>query len=311
MTSTHYNIDSMWTEALEELFARGKKSSSRMGDMVEVLGWAGKLRPTNKNFLMNSRRKLDPVYASAELLWYLSRKTSIAGIVAYAPQYKNFANEGDAYGAYGHRIAHNIKGQDQLTLACQILVEKSDSRQCVITMWKPDDLVHAKTGVKKDLPCTLHWQFVVREGELHMIVSMRSQDIWLGMPYDVYVNTMCQRIVANQLGLQVGDYVHQIGSLHLYEKNREAAGEAISVKSDSHFGTGRPDLFDDLESAPLAVELEQRIRMGVLQGRGCITGCSLYQELTQGYRDAVLCCATKFKNPVKDLISNPDLRSML
>jgi len=54
---------------------------------------------------------------------------------------------------------------------------------------------------------------------------MRSNDVWLGMPYDIWCFTCIQILIAQELGVEVGSYIHQPGSLHLYEKNWEKARE--------------------------------------------------------------------------------------
>ena len=182
------------------------------------------------NFVLNARRALSPFYAMSELLWYVNREQSVERLVEYAPQYKNFAEaDGNAYGAYGHRIGHNVPGRDQLDLVVHTLRSQPSSRQCVVSLWRPDDLVHAYTLDKKDLPCTLTWQFILRSNGLHMIANMRSNDAWLGLPYDAYVNTCFMGMIAQELGVPMLTYTHQAGSMHLYDKNLEAAEESLRV----------------------------------------------------------------------------------
>ena len=181
----------------------------------------------------------------------------------YAPQYKSFTEDGRiAHGAYGHRIATNIPGgNDQLRLAANVLRQNPETRQCVVTLWRPQDLMYAELGTVKDIPCTISWQFNVRGDELHLQVSMRSQDVWLGMPYDVYVNTSIQRIMAVTLGLQPGIYTHCVGSLHLYDKYEDAAREARTAGVDEtpHTSAGEGD---NLDNCDLAVQYEIDFRTG-------------------------------------------------
>jgi thymidylate synthase len=71
----------------------------------------------------------------------------------------------------------------------------------------------------KDIPCTLNLQFLLRDNKLNMIVNMRSNDIIWGLPYDLFVFTNMQEVVANTLGVELGWYLHRPGSLHLYKKH--------------------------------------------------------------------------------------------
>lgn len=102
------------------------------------------------------------------------------------------------------------------------------TRQAVVTMWSAGDLPHAIARDHADLPCTLALQFILRDRKLHCIATMRSNDAWLGLPYDVFAFTCLQRLVAQAVGAELGTYTHQVGSMHLYDRNRDRALEAAS-----------------------------------------------------------------------------------
>lgn len=210
------------------------------------------------NFLKSHRRKLCAAYASAELLWYLARESDITRIVAYAPQYERFAEANVAYGAYGARIQQNTTGTDQFDLALQLLKRDPNTRQCVVSLWSANDLLVLQQH--KDIPCTISWQFLLRDEQLHMINTMRSQDVWLGLPYDVFVNTCIQYLFANELGVTMGTYTHQCGSLHLYERNAGAAAEAmyeVPCITESNFWNSD----DTFSMVPVALKMEEALRL--------------------------------------------------
>jgi hypothetical protein len=64
---------------------------------------------------------------------------------------------------------------------------------------------------------------MVRDGALELIVYMRSNDVWLGWPYDVVMFTVLHEALAVDLGLALGQYTHVAGSLHLYDRNSDKA----------------------------------------------------------------------------------------
>ena len=64
-------------------------------------------------------------------------------------------------------------------------------------------------------------QFILRNGKLDLIVTMRSNDIWLGLPYDLFNFTCMQIQMAMELGVEVGVYYHNAGSLHMYKRDVE------------------------------------------------------------------------------------------
>ena len=122
-------------------------------------------------------------------------------------------------------------------------------------MWDASlDLKHAKTLTRQDLPCTIGWQFLLRDGVLHMVCNMRSNDFWLGFPNDVFVNTLVQRYVANELCAAPGSYTHNAGSMHLYDRNLAAADLATEI-AEQHLCDW--DSFGDVRAA---VDLEAKMR---------------------------------------------------
>lgn len=114
------------------------------------------------------------------------------------------------YGAYGPRII------EQVGDCLDILHRDPTTRRAVIAVWNEHDLTHVG-----DRPCTVFLQFLVRDGgfgpalELH--THMRSQDVWLGVPYDIFMFSQLQHTAAYILGLPVGQLVHHATSLHIYE----------------------------------------------------------------------------------------------
>ncbi|MCH7992208.1 MAG: thymidylate synthase, partial [Gemmatimonadetes bacterium] len=86
-------------------------------------------------------------------------------------------------------------------------------------IWRPWD-----NGLSsKDIPCTIQFQFLVRDGRLNMITTMRSNDVFWGLPYDEWMFTNVQFAVAYALNMDVGWYQHNTGSLDAYvDRDMEA-----------------------------------------------------------------------------------------
>lgn len=140
-------------------------------------------------------------------------------IVDRVSSFAPFANDGVFWGAYGPRAAGDV-GE-----VVKLLKRDPDSRQAVITLFDSDrDLGRPDV---KDVPCTLAVQFLLRDVDesdffrktLHMWVTMRSNDAWLGLPYDLGQFSVLQFAVAQALGASVGTYTHSAGSMHLYERD--------------------------------------------------------------------------------------------
>jgi thymidylate synthase len=87
----------------------------------------------------------------------------------------------------------------------------------------------------RDVSCACTLQFLVREGRLHAIAYMRSNDAIWGLPYDVFLFSMLQELLATELGLPLGSYYHFAGSLHLYEYHFALARELIEAPKPEPF----------------------------------------------------------------------------
>jgi thymidylate synthase len=86
---------------------------------------------------------------------------------------------------------------------------------------------------------------------------MRSNDIILGLPYDVFIFTMLQEMMANKLSIELGKYHHLTGSLHLYEQHLNLSSEILDTPLEDSFEMPK---MGSLEEIPGFIEDEKRIR---------------------------------------------------
>lgn len=242
------SINGLWEYTLHLIDLDGEKLNSRDGSCKEIIGQQFILTNVNCNFLTNPIRKLSPTYAAAELLWYFSGTNKIEMIKHYATQYERFSDDGIiTYGAYGYRW----KLHDQLNKVIKILRELPNTRRAVITCYSAMlDLYEDK----KDIPCTLSLQFLIRNNKLHCICTMRSNDIWLGLPYDIFSFTCLQILIAQELNIEVGTYTHQVGSLHLYKRNYEKVQQILDNPIDEkiicfNWKKDKRSLFEQIDQA--------------------------------------------------------------
>lgn len=212
---------------------------SRAGVTREIVGHAYSVENPRSCWAGGGRKGTQSLgYGFAELLWYLSGSDTLEMLGAYAPSYSRFCNEGRAMGAYGFRwmanpgIAHKFPN-GSLVAAVEVLRKNPDDRRAVVAMWDSGDVAEALKGEWKDIPCTLSLQFLVRDNRLHLITTMRSNDLWLGGVYDPFTFCQLQCLVAAALGVGIGHYHHRAGSFHLYEKNVESIA-ALLIDEATH-----------------------------------------------------------------------------
>jgi thymidylate synthase len=158
-----------------------------------------------------------------ELCWYLSGSANVDAIAYYISRYREFAVGNEVPSAYGPRLRH-YDGFDQLLNVVTSIKGNPWTRKAVIQIFDHSDLALALTEV----PCTCTLQFLLRDGSLELIVYMRSNDAYLGLPHDIFAFTMIQELAARLLGVTVGVYTHIVGSMHLYAKDKDQARTFLS-----------------------------------------------------------------------------------
>jgi thymidylate synthase len=224
------------------------------------------LRDPLSNLFYNPHRSPKFKYLYPELLWYFSGRNDLEFISRYSKFWNNIANEdGTVNSAYGY-LLFNQKNKYAFTeyqWAYESLAKDKDSRQAILRFNKPE---HSCLG-NKDFVCTLNGIFHIRDNELNFTTTMRSQDVWFGIIYDIPFYTLLMQQMRNHLitiypDLKLGTYVHYVMSEHIYEKDFHNVEEMLmrefipastpQLKADLIHTDGSPT--DLLRSALKAVE---------------------------------------------------------
>lgn len=208
--------------------------------------------------LSRTERKGTLFSCLGELLWYLSGTNELAFISYYISRYKDMSDDQKTiHGGYGPRIFGS--GIDnQVIRVIETLKVRPGSRQAVIQIFSAADTLKKY----KDIPCTCTMQYFVRGKFLHMMTHMRSNDAFLGLPHDIFAFTMLQEIIARSLALELGQYKHSVGSLHLYDEHRKDAEDYISEGWQEKYPMPAMPQCDPWPSIRLLLDAEQDIRLG-------------------------------------------------
>lgn len=169
-------------------------------------------------------RKMNIGFAWAEFFQYILGYDDVAPLQTFISSIDRYSVDGGKSidGAYGPRIRGRSSQIDQLTSTMHRLANDNDTREAVISIFERGDTIRSL-----NVPCTLSLQFLIRSDRLHMISTMRSNDIIWGLTYDTFAFTMIQELVALRIGIKVGNYYHNAGSLHVYTARDGAMVESI------------------------------------------------------------------------------------
>ena len=125
-------------------------------------------------------------------------------------------------GKFSYQYAERLWTNQQFKNVIDTLKNDSGTRQAVLSVWNPDkDMDGTKTGGGNRIPCSLFYQFLIRNGRLHCIYSMRSNDFLGHHIIDLYCASGLMEYVVKELkdvypDLKVGTLTYECGSLHAF-----------------------------------------------------------------------------------------------
>lgn len=184
----------------------------------ELTGVSLHVEDSLNNILECAERNLSYRFMLAEFLWIIAGRHDVWSISKYNKNISKFSDDGEMFfGAYGPMVI------DQLPYMIEKLTADPSTRQAVISIWRPNP------PPTKDVPCTLTYQCLYRDEKLHGIVTMRSSDIWLGLPYDFFNFSMLTNVLASALMVPVGTVTFNLGSSHLYDTDINKATQVMNL----------------------------------------------------------------------------------
>lgn len=229
------DINAIYQQLIKDLLKNGISSAPRGKGVIELPNVGFMLENARNSIITIKSRKLNYAYAAIEMFGLLREgKMNVEPYTWYNSQMKQFLNpEHNTWdGSYGNRIYL----YDQLEKMAEILKADPNSRRAVLSLYNPAHDFHDYES--RDVCCTLSLIFSIRDGALNLTCTMRSNDIMLGLPYDLTQFTFLQSVLATWLGITVGWYYHFTANLHAYEEHFDKLKEisedtAVSTKWDT------------------------------------------------------------------------------
>lgn len=176
------------------------------------------------------QRGINYKFAAAEAAWIISGRNDVEYLARYNPRMREFSDDGITLaGAYGPKLAN------QIGYVVDTLVSDRDTRRATMTIWRPNP------ETSRDIPCTVAFDFKIRGGYLNLHAFMRSSDVWLGVPYDVFSFSMFASFIASHYNRRVTrDQYVGLGTLYLTA--------ASSHVYETHWDKINADSVDPMES---------------------------------------------------------------
>lgn len=267
--------DEIWMLVANQ-FRDGKGSwqNSRAGKTTELLHTALCIRNPRQRWVSSRNPVLNPAFAFAEVVWILQGKNDSKFLNYFNRSLPKYAGTGEVYdGAYGHRLRNHF-GIDQIERAYNVLRENPDSRQVILQIWDVSSDLPNDDGVAKstDVPCNVCSLLKVRSGKLEWLQIMRSNDVFIGLPYNIIQFTTLHELMASWLGLELGHYHHISDSLHIYEGSIERVISSNALTSPAnldHLSGSYDDTLEVVKSISLGIEqiIDESVASGTLADR--------------------------------------------
>lgn len=246
----HYNtIHEAYLETLKDVYFHPEFISSPRGQEVrEKFEYQFRIHKPTVEFIRTydeERNKVIETYSKKEFDLYNSGSNRVEDFAEASKFWNQLANpDGTVNSAYGFLIWKNkslgnrkyeIKNDHPMRTpwewAKEALIADKDSRQAILRFSLPE---HQWVG-NKDQTCTLHGVFSIRDNRLNLCINMRSNDMTLGLVYDLpwfisLMHRMRDELKSVYKDLEVGYYTHYVHNIHVYKRDEDKVLKMIGAK---------------------------------------------------------------------------------
>lgn len=201
---------------------------SRLGNYIN-LGHVSVELDEGDRLCLLAGRGINPAFALVETAWLLAGRNDLAPLQSVLAGYGEYSDDGSTLnGAYGFRLRAHF-GVDQIEEAIRQLKQFPSTRRTVLSLFSVDDLGNQSN----DIPCNTQVMLRIEEGRLAITIINRSNDLWLGVPYNWFAFRALQYLIAAQLKVPLGLQRHVSTCMHLYVRDIEQARHVVNINSIS------------------------------------------------------------------------------
>lgn len=273
---------------LREVYHFGKELEVRGSKTKEICMEPFLIHNARVRHAVIPGRNLNPFAQIAEALWVFAGRDDMYWLERYIPSCRKWSDNGKTWrGAYGPRLVYwpsdyvrtkEIKYYNQIDECRKRLIEDPYTRQAIISIWDParDNVIGSK-----DYPCNNWLHFIIRDNQLHLNVSIRSNDIWFGFSHaDFFIWSMLQEMMAHWVGVEIGDILWNATSFHLYKAQWDKV-EAVGIQQESSGSYAGPLFKTDWDDYDWKMELIFRAEDAMRHGAWTDADYLIDEELGQ------------------------------
>lgn len=231
-----------YQDLLRDILENGVVKEDRTGTGTKSVFVRQMRFDLSKGFPLMTTKKLHIRSIVHELLWFLSGDTNNNTLAEHGVKiWDAWATEtGDLGPLYGKQWRSWPKKDggsiDQIANVIEGIKKRPDSRRNIVSAWNveylPDESVSPQDNVRAGrmalAACHTLFMFYVADGRLSCMLFARSQDTFLGTPFNIASYALLTHMIAQQCDLEVGEFVWCGGDVHLYSNHLEQVDEQLS-----------------------------------------------------------------------------------
>ena len=218
------SMEQAYLDLMQRVMHEGDIKSDRTRTGTRSLFGAQMRFKLSDGFPLLTTKKLHLRSILYELLWFLRGETNIRYLkennVSIWDEWADASGElGPVYGKQW-RSWQCPDGRviDQIKQVEQQIRSNPDSRRLIVSAWNVADVAQMALP-----PCHLLFQFYVANNRLSCQLYQRSADLFLGVPFNIASYALLTAMMAKTTGLELGDFVHTLGDVHLYDNHLDQA----------------------------------------------------------------------------------------
>ncbi|MGC5078053.1 thymidylate synthase [Agrococcus sp. DT81.2] len=218
-----------YEELLADVLANGEHKSDRTGTGTRSVFGRQLRYDLSQGFPLITTKRVHFKSIALELLWFLRGDSNVRwlqerGVTIWDEWADADGELGPVYGVQW-RSWPTPGGEtiDQIQQVIDEIRRNPDSRRLIVSAWNPADIPSMALA-----PCHALFQFYVADGRLSCQLYQRSADMFLGVPFNIASYALLTHLIADQTGLEVGDFIWTGGDCHIYDNHVEQVTEQLS-----------------------------------------------------------------------------------
>ncbi|MCA0377967.1 MAG: thymidylate synthase [Actinobacteria bacterium] len=222
-------ISTPYEDLLREVFEHGTPKGDRTGTGTRSLFGKQMRFDLTESFPLITTKRVHFKSLAYELLWFLrgegnTKYLTDNGVTIWDEWANSQGDLGPVYGVQWRSWPKPDGGRiDQITQVIEQLKQNPDSRRHLVSAWNVAELDEMAL-----MPCHAFFQFYVADGKLSCQLYQRSADMFLGVPFNIASYALLTLMIAQQTGLEPGEFIWTGGDCHIYDNHIEQVEKQLA-----------------------------------------------------------------------------------